>query len=194
VAEPTSIDHDLQRLETELKRLEVEYNMFFAGRLPKPPWDTRGRVEALVKQYDRAQIQNFGDRFRFRSLQSRFNTFVDLWDRGLRAREEGRPGPFPMKRQDKPEESKRPKDRTLRVTTFQDPMREMDQLHDLHQSLVEARRESGLDAVPFDKFAELVKSQVNKLRSSDATQVAFRVRVKDGKVSFTARALKGAKE
>jgi hypothetical protein len=194
VAEPSSFDHDLQRLETELKRLEVEYNMFFAGRLPKPPWDTRGRVEALVKQYDRAHIQNFGDRFRFQSLQSRFNTFVDLWDRGLRAREEGRPGPFPVQRTDKPGHPKRPKDRILHVTTFQDPMREMDRLQDLYESLVEARRESGLNPVPFHKFAELVKSQVNKLRSSAGSPVAFRVMVKDGKVSFTARALKGDKE
>ena len=28
--------------------------MFFSGRLPKPPWETRARVAALVKQYDRA--------------------------------------------------------------------------------------------------------------------------------------------
>jgi hypothetical protein len=195
VPEPSSIDLDLQRLETELKRLEVEYNMFFAGRLPKPPWDTRGRVEALVKQYDRAHIQNFSDRFRFQSLQSRFNTFVDLWDRGLRAREEGRAGPFTVQRADKPEAvPKQPKDRILHVTTFQDPMREMDQLQDLYESLVEARRESGQDAVPFHKFAELVKSQVRKLRSSDDSQVAFRVMMKDGKVIFTARALKGGKE
>jgi hypothetical protein len=194
VAEPSSIDHDLQRLETELKRLEVEYNMFFAGRLPKPPWDTRGRVEALVKQYDRAHIQNFGDRFRFQSLQSRFNAFVDLWDRGLRAREEGRPGPFSVKRTDKPADPSRPKDRILHVTTFQDPMREMDRLQDLYESLVEARRESGLDAVPFHKFAELVKNQVTKLRGGAGSQVAFRVMVKDGKVSFTARALKGVEE
>ena len=193
MAEPSSIDYDLQRLETELKRLEVEYNMFFAGRLPKPPWDTRGRVEALVKQYDRTHIQNLGDRFRFQSLQSRFNTFVDLWDRGLRAREEGRPGPFSVKRPDKPEDPKRPKDRILHVTTFQDPMREMDRLQDLYESLGEARRECGLDAVPFHKFAELVKSQVSKLRSNDDSQVAFRVMMKDGKVSFTARALKGGK-
>ena len=48
----------------------------------------------MVKQYDRGHIQNTGDRFRFETLQSRFPTFVDLWDRGLRAREEGRPGPF----------------------------------------------------------------------------------------------------
>jgi hypothetical protein len=194
VAESSAVGHDLQRLETELKRLEQEYNLFFIGRLPKPPWETRGRVEALVKQYDRAHIQSFGDRFRFQSLQSRFNTFVALWDRGLRAREEGRPGPFAVNRPDAAADPKRPADRILRVITFQDPVRETDRLRELYESVVEARRESGLDPVPFQKFAELVTSQVNQLRSSDGGQVAFRVMVKDGKVSFTARALKGSKE
>ncbi len=193
MAEPSSIDQDLQRLEGELKRLELEYNMFFSGRLTKPPWETRSRVEAIVKQYDHAHIQNYGDRFRFTTLQSRFATLVDLWDRGLRAREEGRPGPFAVKRPDKPG-PERPKDRILYVTTFQDPLREMERLHDLFESLVEARRESGQDSVPFHKFAELVKSQVAKLRQDGSSEVAFRVMLKDGKVSFTARALKGAKE
>ena len=41
---PTDIERDLNRLESELKRLEAEYNMFFAGRSKKPPLDTRGRV------------------------------------------------------------------------------------------------------------------------------------------------------
>jgi hypothetical protein len=45
----TSIDRDLQRLESDLKQLEAEYNMFFSGRLSKPPWETRSRVEALVR-------------------------------------------------------------------------------------------------------------------------------------------------
>ena len=87
---PTSVDRDLTRLEADLKQLEAEYNMYFSGRLPKPPWETRSRVESLVKQYDRAYIQNTGDRFRFTTLQSRFAAFIDLWDRGMRAREEGR--------------------------------------------------------------------------------------------------------
>ncbi len=91
---PEDIDRELQSLETELKRLEAEYNMFFAGRLPRPPWETRGRVEALVKRLDREHLSNYGARFRFTTLQARFAAFVDLWDRGLRAREEGRPGPF----------------------------------------------------------------------------------------------------
>ena len=48
--------------------------------------------------------------------------------------------------------------------------------------------------MPFHKFAELVKKQVKKLRKAGTPEVAFRVAVKDGKVSFTARALKGVKK
>ena len=193
MAEPTATERDLNRLEAELKRLEGEYNMFFSGRLPKPPWETRGRVEALVKQYDRAYIQNYADRFRFTALQTRFSTFVDLWDRGMRAREEGRPGPFvrPRADQDRP---KRHEDRILHVAAFRDPLREMDKLRDLYDSVAEARREVGEEMVPFHKFADLVKGQVTKLKSTEGNEVAFRVAVKDGKVSFTARALKGVQD
>jgi hypothetical protein len=194
VPEPTAVERDLQRLETEIKRLEAEYNMFFAGRLPKPPWETRSRVDALVKQYDRSYIRNYGDRFRFMTLQARYAAFVDLWDRGLRAREEGRPGPFVHKRPEKPAEPKKAGDRILHVAAFRNPVNEQDKLHDLYDSLVEARKSIGEDALPFHKFADLVKSQVKKLRENGSSEVAFRVAVKDGKVSFTARSMKGSKE
>ena len=49
----------------------------------------------------------------------------------------------------------------------------------------------GEDAIPFHKFADLVRNQVKKLRESGSPEVAFRVAVKDGKVNFTARAMKG---
>ena len=72
MAEATDVDRDLALLEAELKRLEAEYNMFFAGRLPRPPWETRARVLAIVKRIDRMPINNYGDKFRFNTLQSRF--------------------------------------------------------------------------------------------------------------------------
>jgi hypothetical protein len=188
-------ERDLQRLEAALKQLEAEYNMFFSGRLPRPPWETRSRVEALVKRYDRAYIQNYGDRFRFTTLQSRFAAFVDLWDRGLRARDEGRSGgPFVPRRASKAPEMKPHQDRIMLVVSFHDPLKEMDKLHDLYDALVEARREIGEAAVPFHKFAELVKNQVNKLTDEGHTEVAFRVAVKDGKVNFTAKATKEGSE
>ena len=119
---PSSIERDLQRLEAELKQLEAEYNMFFSGRLPKPPWETRARVDALVKQFDRAYIPNTGDRFRFSTLQSRYAAFIDLWDRALRAREEGRAGPLAAKRTTIEPPKKGPDDRILHVSSFRDPL------------------------------------------------------------------------
>ncbi|HET6959582.1 MAG TPA: MXAN_5187 C-terminal domain-containing protein [Vicinamibacterales bacterium] len=188
---PSEIDRDITRLEADLKQLEAEYNMFFSGRLPKPPWETRARVDALVKQLDHGHIPNTGDRFRFTTVQSRYATFIDLWDRGLRAREEGRPGPFAQKHPTVDAQKKDPGNRILHVSAFRDPLREIDKLTELYESLAEARREVGGEAPPFHKFAELVKSQVKKLRDTGSPEVAFRVAVKDGKVSFTARALKG---
>jgi len=186
----SEVERDLQKLESSLKGLEAQYNMYFAGRLPKPPWETRSAVEALVKRYDRGFIQNYGDRFRFESLQARFQTMIELWDKGLRSREEGRPGPFaqPGLKKDEP---KKPQDRILHVTAFNDPMHEQDKLHDLYESLAEARHEVGLEPVPFHKFADLVKNQVRKLNEDGDAEVAFRVAIKDGKVSLTARAMRG---
>ena len=190
----TPFEHELLKLEADLKQLEAEYNMFFSGRLPKPPWDTRTRVEKVVKMMDRAYIQNTGDRFRFHTLQARFQTFIDLWDRGLRAREEGRPGPFGQAQTKKDQDRRTPEDRILHVAAFRDPVREADKLEQLYDSLTEARKELGEQQVPFHKFAELVKAQVKKLRDNGSREVAFRVAVKDGKVNFTARGLKGAKD
>jgi hypothetical protein len=197
VSEIEDIQRDLQLLEAELKRLEAEYNMFFAGRLPRPPVETRGRVEALIKRWDRGHIQGSAERFRFNGLQTRYMKFADLWDRGLRAREEGRPGPF---RPQTPPPASAPTpaapaaaaraNDAVHVSTFRDPAREMDKLHSLYDSLMDARKQSGEDVVPFHKFAALVKDQVKKLKDSGTSEVAFRVAVKDGKVSFTARGVK----
>ena len=73
-------------------------------------------------------------------------------------------------------------------------MREMDKLHSLYDSLMDARRQAGDDVVPFHRFAALVKDQVGKLREAGSPEVAFRVAMKDGKVNFTVRGLKGVGE
>jgi hypothetical protein len=191
MAELTDLQKDLVTLAADIKRLEAEYNMFFAGRLPRPPWETRGRVEALIKRHDRGYITSTADRFRFEMLQSRFQKMIEVWDRGLRAREEGRPGPFAKPRPQASPPRQADNSKVLHVTALRDPLREMDKVHALYDSLMEARRGLGEDVVPFHRFAALVKDQVSKLRDSGTGEVAFRVAVKDGKVNFTVRGLKG---
>jgi hypothetical protein len=187
------IDRELLHLEAELKRLEAEYNMYFAGRLPRPPWETRKQVDGIVKRLDRAHISNYGDRFRFTSLQARYAKFVDLWDRALRAKEEGRPSPLVRQKATAERDPAAPREKVLHTATFHDPVREIDKLRDLYDSLAEARREAGQDAIPFHKFADLIKTQVSQIRQKGGNDVAFRVAMKDGKVAFTAKATKGEK-
>jgi hypothetical protein len=194
VEDAADLDRELRILEGELRQLEIEYNQYFAGRLPRPPVDTRNRVTGLVRRLDRQHITNYAERFRFSTLQSRFQTFIDLWDRGLRAREEGRPGPFAQRPAPAAAVKEKPaEDRILHVAAFSDPVRESDKLIELYHRLADARREVGEEAVPFHKFSELVKDQVRRLKQKGSPEVAFRVAVKDGKVNFTARGLRGAK-
>jgi hypothetical protein len=186
-------DRDMQHLEAEIKRLQAEYNMFFAGRLPRLPWETRARVDALVKRFDRMQIRNTAERFRFGTLQAQYTSFCDLWERALRAKEEGRPGPGrrPAPPPTKPAKAEPagPVIRVVHVAAFRDPMQEVDRLKDLYERLAEARTASGEQPVPYHRFVEVVRAQVSKLGGGD-TEVAFRVAVKDGKVTLTAKAMK----
>lgn len=191
----SDFDPAFKSLEAELRKLEAEYNMFFAGQLPRPPWETRTAVEQHTKRLDRAVSTDgtYADRFRLQTLQARFMTFVDLWDRGLRAREEGRPGPFDSRRTPtQPAElATDPKNRVVYVTTFADPLDELDRLHELYERLADVRRDLGESQIPFHRFASLVRDQVRTIRKRGAPEVAFRVAVQDGKIAFTARGLIG---
>jgi len=192
---PEESVRNLATLSGELKRLETEYNQFFSGRLPRPPWETRTRVESLIKKWDRESFEASAvDKFKFQTLQARYSTFADLWDRGLRAREEGRPGPFNWASQaaaqpQKPGEPPMP--HVVHVTAIGDPMKDIDKVRELYESLMDARREAGDQTVPFHRFVGLVKDQVRTLQQKGSPEVAFRVAVTEGKVSFTARGLKG---
>ncbi len=199
MSEPTDLERDLRLIEANLRKLETEYNMFFTGHLPRPPVETRTRLEKLLRRYDRAYIQSYADRYRLGALQSRFSSFVELWDRGTRAREEGRPGPFLRAPREEPEAPAPPPapaapagDRVLCVATVGDPGADREKLLALYESLVEARRSTGSEeAVPFDRFAHMVQKQMDKLREGGSREVAFRVAVKDNKVTFTAQGKKG---
>jgi hypothetical protein len=189
-------NRELTALEGDLKRLETEYNMYFAGRLKRPPWETRARVEGTVKRLDRTHINNYGVRFRFTTLQTRLSRFLDLWDRALRAREEGRPGPLQHARQAEPPKPDRLDDGVVKVETFHDPSSEAEKVRALYDSFVKARQAAGQERVAYDKFAMLVSTQVKALKTKggSSTDVAFRVAIKDGKVALTARALRATDE
>lgn len=184
-------EQEMRHLEAEMKRLEAEYNMFFAGRLPRLPWETLARVDALVKRYDRMALTNTAQQFRFGTLQARYTTFCNLWTRTLKLKEEGRPQRARSGGQGSvsippPPPAAPPGKRVVHVAAFRHPGRESARLMELYGKLSDARKETGEHPVEFDRLVEVVNRQIDRLGGMEA-EVVFRVLVEDGKVTLTAK-------
>ena len=192
-APKTDFDKEMQHLEAEIRRLEAEYNMFFAGRLPRLPWETRTRVEALVKKHDRSFIRNTADRFRFESLQNKYAKFCELWERQLAQMEGGRPrrggGAKPPPAPRVAEKADRDQPPAEQVVRFSSAGAEEDRVKELYERLAAVKKAAGEAVVPIDRVAALVKAQVTKY-AGDGNEVSFQVALKDGKVSLTVKPVK----
>ncbi len=88
-----SIERELNDLERGITSLRVEYERFFGGELKRPPAQTRRALEGTLRRLGNSDVEKAAERFRLQSLQSRYNSFVELWEKRLQAREEGRTGP-----------------------------------------------------------------------------------------------------
>lgn len=191
----------MQQLDAEIRRLEAEYNMFFAGRLPRLPWETRTRVEALVKKHDRSFIRNTADRFRFETMQNRYAKFCELWERQLSQMEGGRPRrgakppPAEPRRAGKAESAQAAAegDRVVRFSSGHDPGADAGRVKELYEKLAAAKQAAGEATVPIERIAALVKAQVEKY-AAEGSEVAFRVGLKDGKVSLTVKPVKAGED
>jgi hypothetical protein len=208
----SEFERELRLLEAELRRLEAEYNQFFAGRLPRLPWDQRARVDAMMKRFDRMTIQNTGDRFRFQTVQARWAAFTELWERQLKAQELGRrparpraggaaPPPSPpaaAARPSKPTAAPAPaaepaptpaaasaREGVVASASISNPAAQPDRVKTLYEELSAARASVGEKPLEFDRFNAVVQAQMKKL-GEGGREVAFRVAVKDGKVTLTA--------
>lgn len=229
--ERREFDTQMSHLEAEIRRLEGEYNQYFAGRLPRPPVETKNRVTSLVKKYDNSYIQNTADRFRFETIQTRFYKFLELVERQMTNRELGRvtfgkrppPAPAPKpaagspaspesdanaahaggpkaapKAAGAPPESRRSVAETVhakadaeRVVKFNKAEAGADaRVKELYEQLAAAKKQVGEQPVAYERVAALVKQQVSKF-ADDGTNVAFKIALKDGKVSLTVKPEKG---
>ena len=83
-------DEQLTRLEDDIRRLRIEFDIFFNGAAKRPPYDTKGRVETLLKRLGDDRTLTYAQRYRYNSLAARYNAFRDLWRRTMQGREEGR--------------------------------------------------------------------------------------------------------
>ncbi len=198
------LQDDLDRLEVTIRQLQVKWELFFNGQEKKPPSEIQAQVETLVRRYSNAEIRNNGERFRYQGLAARYTTFNELWQKKLRAREEGKafgvhglraerlppppPAPVPAAAAPVPRGGRRRRGRGAR----RDPSRDTAAVRELYERFVEEKRRAGEKTAPaFDSFRDLIGKQTEKIRSEKgAAAVDFRLETRDGKVSLKARIVK----
>ena len=185
--EPT-IDEQLTRLEDDIRRLKIEFDIFFNGASKRPPYDTKGRVETMIKRLGDDRAMGFAHRYRYNSLASRYNAFRDLWRRTMQGREEGRDAGATARATAKQQAVE-----GFQKTTFvcEDAHKDVQLVKDVYSALMEAKKACGepLEDFSFPRFHRLVASQADGLKERvGCKRVAFSIDVEGGHVSFKARA------
>jgi hypothetical protein len=184
-----SVDEQLTRLEDDIRRLRIEFDIFFNGGAKKPPYDTKGRVETFLKRLGDDRTLTYAQRYRYNSLASRYNAFRDLWRRTMQGREEGR-DPVSAARATAKRETAEKKVEPVSFVCA-DAHREVELVKNIYDSLVEAKRCCGepTEDLSFPKFHRLVASKADGIKQQrGCARVRFSVAVEDGHVSFKARA------
>jgi len=86
--EAVNVDKELGRMEDNIRRLKIEFDIFFNGAAKRPPLEARARLESQIKRLMDNRSLTYAQRFRLNALVSRFTSYRELWRRLLRSKGE----------------------------------------------------------------------------------------------------------
>ena len=185
--QPT-VEEQLARLEEDVRRLKIEFDVYFNGGSKRPPYDTKNRVETIIKRLMDDRALSYAQRFQYNSLASRYNAFRELWRRTMQGREEGR-DPMAAARAMVKSEQIGPFNRSTFVCA--DAHKDVTTVKSLYDSLLEAKRRCGEPTADFSfpRFHRLIASKADTVKERlGCDRVLFSIEVEDGHVSFKAKA------
>ena len=82
-------EEEMKMLEVKLNLLKLDYEKYFLGTRPTEPAMLRAEVQKLVIKFSNTRITNTALRFKFNSLNGRYQAFKRRWDETLRKIEAG---------------------------------------------------------------------------------------------------------
>src|ERR1041385_1434389 len=198
-----TVDEELSLLESQLRRLKIEYEVFFSNPQKKPPSDLEWKVLALLRKFSDGGRMNFSQRFRYNEMAQRYAIYSDLWRKKSRIREEGyrRPVDAVLSIQGlRPEEHAPSHHKAYGVShvseagaftvQWTDPNSESEKVEKLFVALTEAKKKTGEQVSgSLDSFKSFVQKKTDQIRKQHGCQtVEYVVDVADGKVKLTAKA------
>jgi hypothetical protein len=176
-----TLDERLMSLDQDIRRFRIDFERFFSGNLPIPPEQRRISIINQIKDLRTERMKAVSHRFRFNTLEAKFNAFLVLFNRRLRMFELGRYAR-----------------RVTEVTAAElnplegvviDEKPSVAAAQALFQGLY-SDRATGPKA-DFGKFQTYLEKQAETIRQkTGCNQVSFRVASEEGKLKLKARAVK----
>ena len=193
-----TIDEELSVLEDQVRRLKVEYDIYFGGGSKKPPAEIEWKVKNLLKKFSDGSRMNYTQRFRYSTVQQRYALYNTLWQQKLQIKEEGyrRPqdavlGIQGLRSGEQHEAEKAMKHQAGEPfsVSWSDPRGEGRKVEDLFQALSEARKTTGEKSTAnLDSFRKFVEQKTAQIRKEYGCQaVEYSVEMKGGQVKLKAR-------
>ena len=207
-----TIDEELTLLESQLRRLKIEYEVYFSNPTKKPPTDVEWKVLSLLRKFSDGGRMSFQQRFRYNEMAQRYAIYSDLWRKKGRIREEGyrRPQDALLSVQGvRPTEEHEPHHHTAYGLTHaataaatakmaegpltiqcSDARTEHDQVEKLYKALTEAKKNAGESVTGnIASFTSFVQKKTDQIRKQHGCQsVEYTVEMQDGQVRLKAKA------
>jgi hypothetical protein len=209
-----TIDEELTLLESQLRRLKIEYEVYFSNPTKKPPTDIEWKVLSLLRKFSDGGRMSFQQRFRYNEMAQRYAIYSDLWRKKGRIREEGyrRPQDALLSVQGvRPTEEHEPTHHPVygvahaaaaavatAATANEGPLTvqcsdartEHDQVEKLYNALTDAKKKAGESVTGnIESFTSFVQKKTDQIRKQHGCQsVEYTVEMQDGQVRLKAKA------
>ena len=209
-----TIDEELNLLDQQLRRLKIEYEIFFNNPAKRPPTDVEWKVLSLIRKFSDGTRMSFSNRFRYNEMAQRYAVQAELWRKKMRIREEGyrRPADAILSVQGVrvPEEheakhhpvygvARKGQTAVAGATSEGDQpfsvqcsgaAAEREQVESLYKALTEAKKKSGEKVSgDLDSFAAFVKKKTSEIRKQHGCDtVVYSVEMQGGQVKLKAKA------
>jgi hypothetical protein len=198
-----TIDEELSVLEDHVRRLKVEYDIYFGGGAKKPPTEIEWKVKNLLKKFADGSRMNYTQRFRYTTIQQRYALYNSLWQQKLQIKEEGyrRPqdaylGIQGLRDHEQHEAEKALKNQGTAVAedkpfsiACSDAKSEVTNVEALFQALSQARSKAGeKSAANLDSFKKFVQQKTSEIRKQYGCQaVEYSIENQGGKIKLKAK-------
>ena len=209
-----TIDEELSLLDQQLRRLKIEYEIFFNNPAKRPPTDVEWKVLSLIRKFSDGTRMSFSQRFKYNEMAQRYAVQAELWRKKMRIREEGyrRPADAILSvqgvRVSEEHEAKhhpvygvshKAQAAGVGVPSEADQpfsvqcsgaAAEREQVESLYKALTEAKQKSGEKVSGnLDSFAAFVKKKTSEIRKQHGCDtVVYSVEMQGGQVKLKAKA------